>query len=450
MATLEGIQKAGDVVIEKLLLISHDNVVFDLTEFFVEFNLYEDIFSNYLHGNMLLSDSRNLIENVPIIGEEYLIVKLTTPSFPKSIEKTFRVYKASDRVIVRDNNTQNFILHFASIEVFYDILLPLFVPFEGRIDNVVGEIFENYISANRDYQVNSNVDEIKELEYVTPLYVLNEVANSVKFVSPGWTPFKCINWLASKAIPKNETARNFLFFESNKSFYFTSMEYLFKDAVETNNYIGVYSTGVADVPDSNPIQRNFFLAKNVEMIESTDHVKNYTNGYLANRLITLDVFNKKYENVQYDYVNEYKKQFHTSGSGTTSKPIFTENSLRNHSTDISFYPVNPKLFTGFSDNVNENMKYVHGNRKSSLLDLRNVRMNITVPGRTDIEVGNMLYYYYPSLEGSDETDTFRSKQDLLYSGYYLISAIHHRVIVGGRHEMTMELVKDSLYISEQI
>lgn len=446
MADNQGVQKAGDVKIEQLKLISSTNVIYDLTDFLIELNLYEDIFSNYLTGSIVISDSRNLFDMVPIIGEEYLVLKFVTPSFPTSVQKTFRIYKASDRQVVRDKNTQTYVLHFASIELFYDVLLPLFTPFEGEITDIVGDLFDSYIAENRDFQISEAADEIKEIENVTPLYVKTETANKVKFVSPGWTPFKCINWLASKSIPKDGKAKNFLFFESNKSFCFTSVETLFREAYEDKTSIGKYSISAAGIrqSDNRPdLDREYFLAKDVEMVDTTDHIKNYTNGYLANRLLTLDVYNKEYVVTDYDYINEYGKQYHTSGDGTKSMPIFTSDSLRNPATNISFYPVNPKLFNDFPDNVSEKMKDIYGNRKSSLLDLTNLRMNIAVPGRTDVEVGRILYFSYPAISPSDTSDANETQEDSNYSGYYLITAIRHKVSKLN-HTMVMEIVKDSL------
>jgi hypothetical protein len=307
-------------------------------------------------------------------------------------------------------------------------------------------LFDSYIAENRDFQISEAADEIKEIENVTPLYVKSETANKVKFVSPGWTPFKCINWLASKSIPKDGKAKNFLFFESNKSFCFTSIETLFREAYEDNTSIGKYSISAAGIrqSDNRPdIDREYFLAKDVEMVDTTDHIKNYTNGYLANRLLTLDVYNKEYVVTDYDYINEYGKQYHTSGEGKKAMPIFTGDSLRNPATNISFYPVNPKLFNDFPDNVSEKMKDIYGNRKSSLLDLTNLRMNISVPGRTDVEVGRILYFSYPAVSPSDSSDANETQEDSNYSGYYLITAIRHKVSKMN-HTMVMEIVKDSL------
>jgi hypothetical protein len=449
----QGLQRAGEVRIEQLKLINSSDKVIDLTEFIVELNIYEDIFKNYLHGDIVITDSRNIIDKFNIHGEEFLNVKLRTPSFPDSqvIEKTFRVYKLTDRTIVRDKNTQNFILHFISVEFFYDVNLPLFAPFEGTVTDVAGKIFTDFLATSRNFNISESDNTIKENPKETELIIINESSNKVKFISPGWSPLKCINWLASKAIPKDGVAKNFIFFESNKNFYIGTLENLFRDAHENKNYFGRYLISASNVRDdkkSQNVNREMFLAKDVEMIETTDYIKNYTSGYLGNRLIYLDVFNKDYQLIDYDHTVNYEKQFHSSGKGTEAKPVFNKDTFKNFATNISFYPKNPKLFDNYQDNINEKMGEIHGNRLSSMLELTNIKMNMTVPGRTDAEVGRIIYFEYPSLGAKDESDNESSAQDKLYSGYYLISAIHHRV-TKMEHEMIMEVIKDSLYVDKE-
>ena len=445
MSSTDSLQKPGDVIIESLKLLNINNVITDLDEFLIEINLYEDIFSNFIRGEIALSDSRNLIENLQLMGEEYLILKFRTPTFPDAIEKTFRVFSITDRSIVKDNNTQTFIMHFVSQEMVADILLPIYRSFEGSIDDVVIDIFSNYVMMNRDLEVSEKDKTIKELEQVTLLNVLTETENKVKFVSPGWTPFKCINWLASKAIPKEGKACNFLFFESNKAFYFGSIESIFDFTNKNKSFIGTYTTAASNIPETKgSINKDFFITETVDMISTTDHIKNYTNGYLANRLITLDLFNKKYELIDYDHTEEFSKYKHSSGE--KSIPLFAGESLRNPSTNVGFYPINPKLFTGFSNNISEKITTIYGNRKSNLLELTNLKLNINVPGRTDVEVGSMLRFTYPQLGPRDNPS--ESFEDTLYSGYYIITAIRHKITKSSilEHRMIMEIVKDSLSI----
>ena len=109
-------------------------------------------------------------------GEEFLNVKLRTPSFPDSeiIEKTFRVFKLSDRTIVRDKNTQNFVLHFISVEFFYDVSLPLFAPFEGKVTDIAGRILSsNSISENK-----IDLSELKTGNYILKLYTDKGIKNT--------------------------------------------------------------------------------------------------------------------------------------------------------------------------------------------------------------------------------------------------------------------------------
>lgn len=464
---VEGITKAGEVKIEKLLLLTQGNGVIDLIEFLVEINLYEDMFSNFMQGNIVLTDSRNLIQKFNIRGEESLIVSFRTPTFESihTIKKTFTTYKLTDRVVVRDNNTQNFVLHFVSSEAYIDMLLPIFKGFEGPITqdegegdqrSVVRKIFEDYISINTNYDVSLESRKVEEKPDLSPLLILNDASNKVKFVSPGWTPFKCINWLASKSLPKDGIAANFLFFETNKSFVFGSVEHILKEAVQNETSLGTYTIAASNISRdgqaSNDVNREMFLAKDVEMTDSHDQIKNLNSGYYASRLVYLDIYSKIYEDIEYDYIGEYKKQFHTSGSGPTSIPPFNDLTPRNSSAHISFYPKNPRLFQNsssdwFKDNISEKMGTIYSNRKSSLMDINNIKMNITVPGRTDIEVGRILYFLYPSLNAKEEKDSSVPDQDTLYSGYYLITSIHHK-INRHQHMMTMEIVKDSLYIDK--
>lgn len=446
------LQKAGSVNIRELKLVSANDTVIDLTDFLSELNLYESIFSTNLYGDILISDSRNIIDTLPIIGEEHLILEFFTPSFEDKgavIKKVFRVYKVSERQIVRDNNTQLFVLHFASVELFYDCALPIYKSFSGPISEIVSNVYFDYIASDRTINLKTNDKELEIVDASSFLTILNDPANSVKFVSPGWTPFKIITWLASKSLPSEGKSKNFIFYESNAGFYFGSLEYLFKDAYENNNYIGEYSYSPNNIREKGQrdVQKELLTVSEMQMIETVDHFKNYTSGYLANRLIVLDVYNKQYERVDYDYVEDYKKNYHTSGKGDTAEPIFTDKSPRTFSTNVKFYPKNEKLFTGFKDNVSEKMSEIHGNRLSSFLGLSNIKLNLTVPGRSDVEAGNMMYFKFPSLGPTSSEDATKDKIDKNFSGFYLITSIHHRV-TSQEHVMIMEVVKDSLKVEK--
>ena len=445
----QNIQHAGQIKIEHLKLIGSNNTTFDLIEFLVEVNVYEDIFSNFLYGDMVISDSRNLVEKVPILGEELLIAKFTTPSFPSSIEKTFKVYALENRKIVRDNNTQLFTLKFASQEQFIDMSVPLYLPFEGKGHEIVADIYDQYLSLPRKYVFEQN--QLKEDENITPLDVLTLTSNSMKFISPGWSPSKCINWIASNSVPEEGVAKNFLFFETNKSFVFTTIENIFRSALEADNLIGTYTYSPAGLSkqlwkSSEKNRINYFQIESLSMANGVDSARAITGGHLANRNIALDIVNKSYKVTDYDHTEGYFEQYHTSGKGKEKTvPVWSKDILPNPLTHISVRTTNPFLFGGTTKSANDVYSDVKGNRLSSLQDLDTIRLNLTVPGRTDVEVGRMLYIKYPALGQQSESES----QDTLYSGHYLVTAIHHK-INRSEHNMTMEVVKDSLTTADKI
>jgi len=438
-STQDGLQTPGEVSLEELLLISSSGVTVSLLDYFIELNIYESIFSSVITGEIVLSDSANLIRHFPITGEESLIVYAKTPGYPSTeqyvISKTFRVFSVEDRVLARDQNTQVYKLKFISQEALVDSATPLFNSFKGKINDVVSKIFNTYVSVDRNltYSNKSFSNGAK-----TQLFLLGTADNYVKFVSTGWSPIKCINWLAKKAIPIEGAACNFLFWESNKSFYFGSIETLFLKG----SSIGTYRYSPTSVSvGTDDIAEKMTLITDLKILNGLDHVVGIDSGYFASKLISLNLYNKKQEVTAYDHTKEYKKYIHSTFKNPT--PLFNPDSvLKDVNTHIRVYPKYPNLHTDAKKNINERMGEIYSNRLSNIKELDNLKLNIIVHGRTDVEAGQMIDITFPDMEPPSEDDMSQDKFDPKYSGRYLITAINHKINIF-RHSMSMEVIKDS-------
>ena len=76
-STAESLISAGDYSLETLTITSPSTgETADITDFMLELNLYEDLFSFCMTGNVILADAANLISNLPILGNEYITKKL--------------------------------------------------------------------------------------------------------------------------------------------------------------------------------------------------------------------------------------------------------------------------------------------------------------------------------------------------------------------------------------
>jgi len=442
----EILQAPGQIELNEIKLISFNKGTYiNLLDYFVEINLYESVFDPVVTGSILLSDSRNLASFFPLVGDEYLFINVKTPSLTDkdSIYKTFRIFSVENKNYVKDGSTVIYELGIMSSEGFNDILNPIYKSFEGTPSKIINDIFIDYIQANRNIPLgNSNVPSLK-----TPLYFLEYPKNNIKFISPGWTPIQCINWLAGKCLPDNGKAANFLFYETTKGFYFGSMNNILTNLNKFSIGEYVYSEAYIKTLTVDEKYKAMYAIKSLSIETAVNQLDNSRLGYLASFLVDIDVYNKTYEIKQYDHVTEFEKYAHLNSSD--SYPMFDKSILRN---PFSYGKINystPKLFTKIENNFDQIPKITFGNRRSNLLELNNFKMEVVIPGRTDVEVGNTIKIIFPKGEPGALTsqDKTSSKRDTAYTGYYLITNLSHK-INPKTHYITMNVIKDSFSATE--
>ena len=432
----ETFQSPGDISIDQIMIFALNGKYISVIDYLVELQLYESIFSNVLSGELSLSDSRNLIKELPIVGEELLIIKVKTPSLPDryNISKTFKIYSIENRKIVRDQNTQIYKIKFISQEATVDSITPLFKPFKGKISDVVQTIYNDYLQMPRTYDVTTN-NTISLNKNNAELLLLNDTNNNVKFVSPGWTPLQCINWLAKKSIPGDLKACTYLFWETTKNFFYGSIENL----ISKNITIGKYryaATGV--LGGTSDVESKMLLIQNLEVVKSTNTLDGLDTGYYSNKFVALDLYKKQYQNTIYNHIDNFSNYSHLA-----TEPLFTPNkTISSYDRNIVVYPTQIDLFDGVTDNHDQKLNSVYANRLSNLVDLNNLKLNVTINGRTDVEVGRTIEIVFPSLEPVSEKDLTSENLDYRFSGNYLITSLNHKINLE-KHYIIMEVVRDS-------
>ena len=77
----KGLQTAGEFIIEELKLVTTSGLEVDLTTSVIGLTLFEDIFSMTISGTVAIADSVNLASYGPLLGQEYLHLKISTLTF---------------------------------------------------------------------------------------------------------------------------------------------------------------------------------------------------------------------------------------------------------------------------------------------------------------------------------------------------------------------------------
>ena len=173
------LQFAGEFRLDKCELISSSGVSADISKIIAEINIFEDIFSTSLTGSIIISDTNNLVDNMPIIGQEYISLKITTPSMEQDAidfsENVFCVYEMGGRTPA-GTNSEVVELKICSPELLRNDRTRISKSYEETADQIVKSIMENekYINTKKDL-------------YIEPTLGIR------KILSPSFHPYHLIN-----------------------------------------------------------------------------------------------------------------------------------------------------------------------------------------------------------------------------------------------------------------
>lgn len=415
IANSNGIQSAGDVDCKEIWLVDtkNGNNRINLLNMFVDFTVYEDLFSPILSGYVALIESQNLIESVPIVGGEMIIATFATPTM-KAITFEFFVTKVGTRE--HQDKTNMYTLEFISYEGYVDLNKRVSKVYSGNTSFLANKIFTEHFGGT--------------------LTDIDQSDNVIKFISPYWHPMKIINYVACFAQHPNKdiTTSNFLFYQSNKGHKFKSISKLFSQSPITEYFFDknparLHSEDGTSVRD---IEREYNTIKELTFVESNDYIKQTMNGSYNHRVFGVDLFNKRFNQRSYFYQDSFHKTVHTDNSKLSVMPMSKTSGLH------SIVHVYPNMFDGISD-IGDELK---AKRISLLSQLETFKLDIVVHGRTDFEVGKTVKIWMNKFRSADNTDASEDKFDTVYSGKYLITAIQHRFTMT-KHLMNMQVIKES-------
>ena len=147
--TGQGVQYAGDFNLEEALLISPTGTTTDLLTdvVIIEMNIFEDMFKSSITGSIIVTDTNDIVSKVPIVGQEYLTLKISTPTlFQKKdiidfTDNPFAVHKISLRRELTSGG-QTYELKFVSQEAIKNSQRKISKPYSERKGNVGDIVFD--------------------------------------------------------------------------------------------------------------------------------------------------------------------------------------------------------------------------------------------------------------------------------------------------------------------
>ena len=419
MEPTEVIRFAGDVSVRKAEIVSQNGVYQDIRAQILNIHVYEDLFSPFISGIIIVRESLDLINLFPLIGEELLNLEISTPSLPKSFRGSYHIYKLSERELLGDKSVA-YTIHFISKEAVVDLNKKISRGFGGKISDIATSILT---------EPNIGLETAKNI-------LVEPASNSTKYVSNFWSPIKNINYLCDTAVNRNGSP-SFLFFENREGFNFISLETLYTpDVLQTfvnDKYSRDTRAGIGSIKN---IDEDFKRILEIRIPVAFDYMDRVRSGMNASNMILYDFTKKQYSVKTFDMLRNYDEQRHLN-----QFPIISNNNIRRGDSLLINTTKYFGNFNGFGDVTNANILQ---KRISLLKQAEAVKIEIVVPGRVDYTVGKKVTLNLPRIEPISSLDI--DMQDKIFSGTYLIAAINH-YIDKEKHECHMELIKDSFIIN---
>jgi hypothetical protein len=443
---MAGLKAVGDFKLAKAELITSSGMEIDLSASILNITFFEDTGMTAVTGDILLQDSFALTSIGPIIGQEYLKLKIQTPSLTQEDEiidytENVLIVNSLESRTEAGNNVQVYLLNFTSSEIVSNQRTKVSRSLKGSYSDIVKIMLG---------EVNC-----KKKIWAEP------TSGTKRIVAPNVRPFDIIKMATREAVSKFFSNPNYLFFETLKGYHFRSLSSLYAQSPTQSYTQHVHGSSVLKIGTVD-IEKELANILDFEIIENANSLTNYTTGVYASNLIVHDIFSKSYKKYQYGIFDNFKKEQHITSHHKNNKddfPIYSHLHVDENKNTVQNFPartfVTPaSIGSGFDAHhttENNTSPYSPPNaqdwlqrRTSQKIQLeQGLLMNILTHGNTFVSAGDIVQLDLP-YNASYKTSK-NEKNDRFYKGMFFIKRLRHDFDFGDKkHKTHMTLVKDSL------
>jgi hypothetical protein len=431
-----GITYTKDYSIVSLNMLSGQFITIDLKPSMIELSIYEDIYSNFISGEIMIVDAQGYVEKMGMQGNEYIRI-----SFGKDdnkdirIDKIFRVYKISSRQKMSGYDADGYVIHFCSDEVILSEQYRISKAYSNKVvSDMIYDILKTHL------KVPDNKLNVNNIQKSKGLY---------NFVIPNFKPFEALNWLSMYAQPASADAigSDMILYENGEGYNFASLQTLFKKKEFFRYQYRPKNVSPKEFCDD---EHQVFNVLGYEITNSFNSVEGVSSGMFANRLMTLDPLAQRYLKTDFNY-----KDYQEKAGSLNKNPIV--NNMENRFGDALYESPEGCFKLAFGNKNQSSIDYIKNRpgsvngdiyaetflsqRKSQLALANYTRMKIFISGDPNVTIGNTIKF--DLLTQNPATPDEPKEYDEQYSGKYLITAVRHLIQTGG-YNTIIEVVKDSV------
>jgi hypothetical protein len=396
-------------------------------------SIFEGINQLTVTGTMTIQDAFNLASFGPIIGQEYLRLKIATPNLTggeNTIDYSSNplvITSVDDRVDI-GNGVQATTMSFCSREFVINQRARVRRTLVGSYSDIVQTMVETDLDSDKRLYSEPSVDK-------------------KKIIAPNIKPFDIISMATKNAVSEKFNQSTYFFWESTSGFNFRTLGDMY-----AQNPVMSYLSSTAGTRTQNgvrDIMAELSAIESYRITGSPDTVWNYAEGIFSSELIVHDIISKSYQNHIYNYSDNFSEEQHLG-----TKPLATNDP---DGISVSSFPskqyLKPTVGVGTDQSFNDEFyQYAYGSNKLELMQARNsqlsmmdsaLQLSIDVVGTTIVKAGDIVRIMIPSVSAVKTTKN--ETEDMLYNGNFLIRSLRHDFdISNSKHRMSMNVTKDAM------
>jgi hypothetical protein len=413
---------------------------FNIMPYIQRIDVFEGIFDNTISGSITLLENIGLVEYLPIVGVETLIVSFSVDGEDgtvKTFQRAFRITKVHKGTYPK-HEWRLFTMEFVTNEFVTSMSRRICRPFTGvTCQRAVEDILK------KDFGVDPSKMVTNEPTY-----------DVISVLVPNYSPLKAINFFTALAQTKDTKESNFLFFETLEGFHFTSIKKLIESApaklrtFEVNP--GMMSSG--DIDDAR--MRNSLTR--VDQDVCFDLLSDIAVGTLRAQMVHFDILARKQEHVTDSrYTETFKATTHLD-----KYPVYPENFDKSIGENVRLFTVPSNAWSTKSAYVqSKDGKGVEQRLRESIIlrnrqlqEIRHIQTLLDVAGAPDLRAGSIVNVNYPPTrilanKETSITDVVPAQPTPYYSGRHLVMSVHHILATHQDsmvYRMNLRVCRDSL------
>ena len=380
----------GDFKIEYLNLISQRGVI-DLTSNIISASIYESIFTPGTVCDIDIIDTRDLLGNLILSGDEIIQFSLSVPG-SITANFIFSLYELAGLETSVSQKSKTYTLKCVSIEAMYAKSFYVQKSYVSLCSEIVKDIHYNYLNSTKEI-------------------VLEDTIGPQNILIPHKNPYDAINLVRKRSVSPINKSSSYVYFENRQNeqqtYNFITIESIFRG----KNIIKSFK-------QSSAINSSFFDNKSNNIISyRIPHQFSSIDKIALGGPRKITTYNFTTQEFISSIVETSDSSFASGGNGTDISSAFKNLFYKAQIPPQSIIPID------ISQRASTNIPFATPNLQAYLSVLNQNSMKIRVPGDTILTSGILINCDIPNKLAT----TGPIELDPLLSGTFLVSRIHHKI-----------------------